>query len=181
LLTLSSADVKTMARVEAKADQQGWHPEVTLLGAAGYDNTLFTLAGSNAALENAYLYLPTSMYLGEDRNDVPEVDLFVNWMQQTNPGANIDLFTVYGWVSAELFVQALKAAGPQATRARLMTALQQIDNFDANGMLSPGGPASKRPATCYIMVQVHDGKFVRIDSPAGTFRCDGTYVFREGG
>jgi ABC-type branched-subunit amino acid transport system substrate-binding protein len=180
LLTLSSADVKTMARVEAKANQQSWHPEVTLLGAAGYDNTLFTLAGSNAALENAYLYLPTSMYLGEDRADIPEVDLFQTWMQQTNPGANVDLFTVYGWASAEMFVQALKAAGPQATRASLLGALQQIDHFDGNGMLAPAGPASKTPATCFIMVQVHGGKFERVDSPAGQFRCDATYVYRPG-
>ena len=181
LLTLSSADVKTMARVEAKAAQQNWHPEVTLLGAAGYDNTLFTLAGGNAALEGAYLYLPTAMYLGEDRSDIPEVDLFVSWMQQTNPGANLDLFTVYGWASAELFVQALKAAGPQATRAGVLSALQQIDKFDANGILAPGGPASKTPAICYVMVQIHDGKFQRVDSPPGQFRCDGTYVVRPGG
>src|SRR5439155_22404879 len=104
LLTLSSADVKTMARVEAKANQQGWHPEVTLLGAAGYDNTLFTLAGSPDALEGAYLYLPTAMYLGEDRADNPEVDTFLTWQNNTHPGANADLFTVYGWVAAELFV-----------------------------------------------------------------------------
>ena len=181
LLTLSSADVKTMARVEAKAAQQGWKPEVTLLGAAGYDNTLFKLAGSNAAVEGAYLYLPTAMYLGEDRADIPSVDLFLTWMQQVDPSANIDLFTVYGWVSAELFVQALKAAGPQATRAGLMAALQQIDQFDGSAMLAPAGPASKTPAICYIMVQVHDGKFARVDSPAGQFRCDGTYVYREGG
>jgi hypothetical protein len=31
------------------------------------------------------------------------------------------------------------------------------------------------------MVQVHGGKFERVDSPPGAFRCDGTYVFREGG
>jgi hypothetical protein len=142
---------------------------------------LFTLAGSNDAVENAYLYLPTSMYLGEDRADVPEVDLFVSWMQQTNPGANIDLFTVYGWASAELFVQALKAAGPQATRASLLGALQQIDQFNANGLLAQAGPASKTPAVCYIMVQVHGGKFQRLDSPPGQFRCDGTYVYRPGG
>ena len=181
LLTLSSADVKTMARVEAKANQQGWHPEVTLLGAAGYDNTLFTLAGSNAAVEGAYLYLPTAMYLGEDRDQVPEVDQFLSWMEKTNPGANIDLFTLYGWTSAQLFVNALQAAGPQLTRAALMTALQQIDKFDANGILAESGPASKRPAVCYIMAQVHDGKFQRLDSPTPGFRCDGTYVFREGG
>ena len=181
LLTLSSADVKTMARVEAKANQQGWHPEVTLLGAAGYDNTLFTLAGSNDALEGDYLYLPTAMYLGEDRDQVPEVDQFVTWMNKTNPGANIDLFTLYGWASAELFVDAVKAAGPQLTRASLTSALQQIDKFDANGILAEGGPASKRPAICYIMAQVHDGKFQRLDSPPPGFRCDGTYAFREGG
>ena len=181
LLTLSSADVKTMARVEAKANQQGWHPEVTLLGAAGYDNTLFTLAGSNAAVEGAYLYLPTAMYLGEDRGQVPEVDQFLSWMDKTNPGANIDLFTLYGWTSAELFVEALKTAGPQLTRASLMSALQGIDKFNANGILAESGPASKRPAICYIMAQVHDGKFERLDSPAPDFRCDGTYVFREGG
>ena len=88
---------------------------------------------------------------------------------------------LYGWTSAELFVQALKAAGPQATRAGLMSALQQIDKFDANGILAQGGPASKTPAVCYIMVQVHDGKFQRVDSPPGGFRCDGTYVYRQGG
>ena len=121
------------------------------------------------------------MYLGEDRADIPEVDLFVSWMQQVDPSANLDLFTVFGWASAKLFVQALQAAGPQATRAGLLGALQQIDQFDAGGLLAPAGPASKTPAICYIMVQVHDGKFGRVDSPAGQMRCDGTYVYREGG
>jgi len=181
LLTMSSADVKTMGRVEAKAQQQGWKPEVTLLGAAGYDNTLFTLAGSDDALEGDYLYLPTAMYLGEDRQDIPEVDTFLTWMNNVAPGANVDLFTVYGWASAELFVQALKDAGPQATRAGLMASLQKIDQFDGNGMLAPAGPASKTPATCYIMAQVHSGKFERVDSPPGQFRCDGTFFFRQGG
>ena len=181
LLTLSSADVKTMGRVEAKAQQQGWKPEVTLLGAAGYDKTLFTLAGSDDALEGAILYLPTALYLGEDRQDVPEVDNFLTWLDKVAPGANVDLFTAYGWTSAELFVQALKDAGPQATRAGLTAALQKIDQFDANGMLAPAGPASKTPPTCYVMAQIHGGKIERLDTPAGQYRCDGTYVYRQGG
>ena len=150
-----------------------------MLGAAGYDNTLFTIAGSNAAVEGAYLYLPTAMYLGEDRADIPEVDLFLTWLKHTHPDANVDLFTVYGWVAAELFVKALQAAGPQATRAGLLGALQQVDQFDANGLLAPGGPASKTPPICYIMVQVHDGKFQRLDDPPAGYRCDGTYVYRN--
>jgi hypothetical protein len=116
------------------------------------------------------------MYLGEDRGSVPEVDLFLEWLNRTHPGANVDLFTAYGWESARLFVQALQAAGPQATRAGLIGALKQIDQFDGNGMFAPGGPASKTPPVCYVMVQAHDGKFERLDSPG--FRCDSTYVYR---
>lgn len=181
IIALQSADVKTMGRVLAKAAQQDYRPAVRLLGAAGYDNTLFTIAGSNAAVEGATLYLPTAMYLGEDRADVPEVDLFLTWLDRVSPGANVDLFTVYGWVSAKLFVQALEASGPQATRAGMLAALQSIDSFDAGALLAPGGPASKTPPTCYIMVTVRDGKFERMDSPTGAYRCDGSYVYREGG
>jgi ABC-type branched-subunit amino acid transport system substrate-binding protein len=181
LLTLSSADVKTMGRVLAKAQQQDFHPAVRLLGAAGYDSTLFTIAGSNDAVEGATLYLPTAMYLGEDSADVPEVARFNEWLQRVSPGANPDLFTLYGWTAAKLFVQALQQAGPQVTRANVMAALQKIDDFDADGILAPGGPASKTPPTCYVMVTVHDGKFQRMDTPAGQYRCDGTYVYRQGG
>ena len=169
-----------MARVEAKANQQGWHPEVTLLGAAGYDNTLFTIAGSNAAVEGAYLYLPTAMYLGEDRADIPEVDLFLTWMQKTNPGANIDLFTVYGWVSAELFVQALQAAGPQATRAEPARRAATDRQVRRERTPRAGGPASKTTADL-----LHHGADPRRQVPAprrppGAYRCDGTYVYRHG-
>jgi hypothetical protein len=112
---------------------------------------------------------------------VPEVDTFLTWLDKVSPGANADLFTVYGWASAELFVQALKDAGPQATRAGLMASLQKIDKFDANGLLAPAGPASKTPPTCYVMAQIHSGKVERVDTPPATYRCDGTYAYRQGG
>jgi len=121
------------------------------------------------------------MYLGEDRADVPEVDLFLTWVARTHPGSKPDLFSVYGWESARLFTQALQAAGPQATRAGLISALQQITAFDGAGMFAPGNPAGKVPPTCYVMAQVHDGQFQRVDTPTGTFRCDGSYFYREGG
>jgi hypothetical protein len=56
-------------------------------------------------------------------------------MHRTSPDANIDLFSIYGWSSAELFVQALRAAGPRATRAGLQAALRGIHKFDASGLL----------------------------------------------
>src|SRR6185369_9329819 len=84
LLILSSADVKTMARVESAAQTQGWHPQLTILGAAGYDPNLVPLAGA-AAVEGAWLFFPTAMYLGEDSAVIPEVALFQQWLKRTHP------------------------------------------------------------------------------------------------
>jgi hypothetical protein len=87
---------------------------------------------------------------------------------------------VYGWASARLFVQALEAAGPKATRAGVIAALKKIDDFDSNGLLAKTGPASKRPATCYAMVTIKGGKYQRLDPPSG-YRCDGQFTFAPGG
>ena len=96
-------------------------PEVTLLGAVGYDNTLHPRWAATMAREGAHFYSPTAMmYLGEDRNDIPEVDLFVRLMQTNLPGANLDLFTFYGQRPPSCSVQAPARPGPiAATRANL--------------------------------------------------------------
>ncbi|MBV8295921.1 MAG: ABC transporter substrate-binding protein [Acidimicrobiia bacterium] len=172
-LILVSADVKSIARIEQAADQQHWHPTFTLLGASAYDPTLLQLAQSQ--VEGVWLYIPAAMYLGEDRSWNKEVDLFNSWLARTHPGDPLDLFSVYGWESARLFVQALQAAGPQAKRTTLIAALKNIHQFDGNGMYPVGDPAGKGPPVCYIIVRVQGGKFTRVDDPPTGFRCDGQY------
>ncbi|HMC53304.1 MAG TPA: ABC transporter substrate-binding protein, partial [Acidimicrobiales bacterium] len=183
LLILIAADVKSIARIESKAAEQNFHPEITALGASAYDPLLIPLAGARA-LEGAYLYLPTAMYLGEDRGSNQEVDLFLTWLKKTHPNANPDLFTAYGWGSARLFVQALQAAGQanggKATRAGVIAALKNVHKFDSNGLMAVADPAAKAPPTCYVIVRVQGGKFVRVDDPPGAFRCDGQYFFAGG-
>src|SRR5438270_7816893 len=161
-LVLVSADVKGIARIAQQAKQQNFHPDLTILGASAYDPQLIPL-GTADALEGMHIYLPTAMYLGEDRGSSKEVDLFLTWLKKTHPNANADLFTVYGWTSARLFVQALQAAGPKATRSAVMAELRKINKFDSNGMLAPGGPASKTPPVCFVIIQAKGGKFVRVD------------------
>jgi ABC-type branched-subunit amino acid transport system substrate-binding protein len=173
LVVLIAADVKGIARIQQAAQQQNWHPEVWLLGASAYDSTYNALAGS--AGEGSLIYLPTAMYLGEDSGGIPEVGQFQTWMHRTHPDANADLFAAYGWASARLFVQALQAAGPRATRATLQAALKNTHQFNANGFLAPGDPAGKGPPVCYLMVKVSGGHFSRVDDPPNAYRCDGTY------
>jgi ABC-type branched-subunit amino acid transport system substrate-binding protein len=173
-LVLVSADVKGIARIMQQAKQQNWHPELTILGASAYDPQLIPL-GTADALEGVHIYLPTAMYLGEDRGTNKEVDLFLTWLKKTHPSANADLFTAYGWSSARLFVQALQAAGPQAKRATLLAALKNIHQFDSNGLLAPADPSGKGAAFCYVIVDIKGGKFVRAPDSASGYRCDGNY------
>ncbi|MEY2476142.1 MAG: hypothetical protein QOG87_1457 [Actinomycetota bacterium] len=177
-LFLLAVDVKAAARILKAAQSQGWKPDAVALGASAYDPQLVPLAGKEA-LEGVYMFLPTAMYLGEDRSANKEVDLFLTWLKKTHPGANPDLFTAYGWASARLFVQALQAAGPKATRAGVLAALKNVTEFDGNGLLAKGNPAAEQPPHCYILVRIADGKFNRLDSPPPGFRCDGSYFLKQ--
>jgi ABC-type branched-subunit amino acid transport system substrate-binding protein len=173
-LVLVSADVKGIARIAQQAKQQNWKPDLTILGASAYDPQLIPL-GTADALEGMHVYLPSAMYLGEDRGTNKEVDLFLTWLKRTHPSANPDLFTVYGWTSARLFVQALQAAGPQAKRSTLIAALKNIHQYDSNGILAPADPAGKGAAYCYVIVDIKGGNFVRAPDSASGYRCDGSY------
>ncbi len=94
-------------------------------------------------------------------------------MQKAHPGWKPDLYTLYGWASAQLFVQALRAAGPDPTRGKVLAALHHITSFDASGLLAPADPAHKVSPSCYIMVRIVDQKYERVaDPPGGGYRCD---------
>ncbi len=96
------------------------------------------------------------------------------WVHGLDPNFTIDLYTVYGWASAELYVDALKKAGPTPTQASHRAALKTETNFDADHMLAPANPAGKVPATCYVLAQIVNGEFQRVDMPKGSlYRCDG--------
>jgi ABC-type branched-subunit amino acid transport system substrate-binding protein len=179
MVLLVAMDVKAAARLMKAAEGQHWKPEITAMGASAYDPQLVPLAGASA-LENVWLYLPTALYIGEDRGVNKEVDLFQTWLKRTHPSAGADLFTAYGWASARLFVQALQAAGPRATRAGVIAALKNVHQFDSNGLLALADPAAKQPPTCYVMARINGGKFARVDDPPNGYRCDGAYFLKPG-
>jgi hypothetical protein len=88
---------------------------------------------------------------------------------------------VFGWASVRLLQQALMAVGPKVTRPAMLKALGNIHKFDSNGLLAPGDPAGKGPASCYIMEQVHNGKWQRFESPPPGYRCnDGPFYLIPG-
>ena len=120
-----------------------------------------------------------ALYLGSDAGMVPAVATFDHWYGIVFPGHQPDIYALYAWASAELFVQAVKAAGTPITRAGILAALGKITTFDADGLLAPADPATRTPPTCFLLAHVVDGQWKRIE-PASGFDCSGSYFTAPG-
>ena len=160
--------------------QQDYHP-VVVLGATAYTNTLVADAGGAANVDGDYLEQNQSLYLGGDKAVLPAVATFLHWVHVASPGFQPDLFTLYGWLSAELFSEGLKNAGHHPSRGSLLKALRAITTFDGNGIVGPSDPVTKALSNCYLMGQLVNGTFQRVDDPPVSgathgYRCDYAYI-----
>lgn len=143
---------------------------------ASYGTDLVPLAGSTA---NGML-LPTqqALFLGEDAKLIPEVGLFDKWIHKVDPKFGVASWGAAGWAAGMLFVQALKNAGHNPTRASLVAALNKITSFDAGGMIAPSNPAQNVPSPCWMLAEVVNQKIQRVSPPDPT---NGNYVCNPGG
>ena len=171
---MMAGEVGAFVRMAKAMKQQNFSVPFANWGANAYDPA-FVTSDAAPATNGAILDQQLAMYGGED--NLPEVQLFNKWLKQVDPGRKPDIFAAFGWESGRLFVQALTAAGPKPTRGGVTAELKKIDNFDGNGMLAPAGPASKRPSSCFMVINVQNGKFTRADPPSG-FICNQGDYFR---
>jgi len=171
-LDVTQANAATIARILVEAAQQGWRPKV-INAAAAYDSKFLSLLGGNTAVAEGVL-MPNqfAMMYGEDEATTPGVSTFLTALKKVRPSFAPDLFTVFGWVHAQLFVEALRAAGPNPTRRGLLDALRAIHEFDAGGLIAPSDPGAGKPATCWMLAQVRGGRFVRVLPPDKGFVCE---------
>ena len=88
-----------------------------------------------------------------------------------------DGFSLQAFASGLLFAetarQVVEKDGDNGlTRAALLSTVQGITKFDADGMLAPMNPGGRIVSRCYALSQVQNGKFVRVwPKKAGTFDC----------
>ncbi len=150
--------------------QENFKPALFSTSGVAYDSSYVPTAGS--AANGTYSDMQTALYAGEDAKVVPAVKLFDHWVKKVNPSAHLDVYGVYGWAAAEIFVQALKAAGKNPTRASLFAQLNKITSFNAGGLLATDNPAQKIPSQCWLLVKVSNGKWERTGpDPKSGFIC----------
>jgi ABC-type branched-subunit amino acid transport system substrate-binding protein len=190
VIAMRNAGVKVlfidqMAEVYASAllknlVQQNFHPLV-VLGAATYSTALIPAAGGPQAVNGSYFDQNASLYLGGDSSTIPAVAQFLHWVNVASPGFHADLFTLYGWLSAQLFAQALKNAGSNPSRGSILSALSKITTFNGGNIVTTSDPAARTTSNCYLVGQVLNSQWTRqnnppINSPTNGYRCDYSYV-----
>ncbi len=181
ILFLEQMPANYAAAVVKALNQQNFHP-VLVLGASTYSEELVPDSGGAAAIDGAYMEQNTALFLGEDEAGLPAVKTFLTWVQKASPGFHADLYTLYGWTSAELFSQALKAAGADPSRGSELAALRKITSFSAGNMLGTANPSARLPTNCYIIATIADGQYKRLDDPpldgpTHGYRCDQPFYY----
>ncbi len=181
ILFLEQMPYNYAAAVVQALNQQSFHP-VLVLGGSTYSEGLVPSAGGASAIDGAYMEQNTSLYLGEDKSSIPAISAFQTWIQKAAPGFKADLYTVYGWLSAELFTQALKDAGPHPSRGSILAALRTVHSFSGGNLVGTADPASGVPTNCYIIATIVHGRYERLDDPPASgpshgYRCDKPFYY----
>ncbi|MGF7236408.1 MAG: ABC transporter substrate-binding protein, partial [Frankia sp.] len=144
----------------AGARGEGAHLKV-ILSPTGYDQSLLTLFGKTFA--GVYLFVDFLPF----EEDPATHQAFLNAMATYSPQtqAPSGQAALSGWISADMFLRGLAAAGPCPTREGFISGLRSVRDYDAGGLLpeplnltTSFGQISR----CYTFLQVAaDGsKFV---------------------
>jgi ABC-type branched-subunit amino acid transport system substrate-binding protein len=171
---LTGVDWQDAAIFVQNAATQNWHPGLIFSGGPVYADQFISHAGGPAVANGIMIGQGFPLYLGEDASKLPADKLFLKYTKQVSSSWVPDLYTLFGWASAQLFVQALQAAGPHPTRGAVIAQLKKITNFDASGMVSPTNPAAKKPSGCFMVATIKNGKFVRV-MPKSGFDCNTSF------
>src|SRR5215217_1417141 len=161
-----SGESQNLVRLMEALQQQNFRPEVVQFDAVAYNQGFLRQAGEAAE----GVLIPLNVALLEEADGNPEMQKYLEWLERTVPGARPDIFGIYSWSAGLLFVEALEQAG-EADREAVLSALEDIHQWDGNGLHAPTDPGAGIPANCFVMVQVHDGKFERVHPDSG-FDCD---------
>lgn len=160
----STAQFVRLAQAMKAAD---FTPKVYLLDPSAYNKDYPAQAGSDAKGTDVYLnFVPF-----EDAKSSPEMELYLSYLQQVDPGAEPGFFGVFAWSAARLFVQEAIKLGGKLTRASLVSAIRGVDNWTSNGLTAPQHVGSKTISPCWRFLQWSGSAWAPIDGTA--YQCPG--------
>ena len=163
---ITVAEVNAMSNLAKAFESVGYFPKVPFYGAQVYGQKFLQLAGKAAEGTRVGLIFA----IPEDAANNPAVGALSTWYGRTAPGADLDFFSVSAWLAADMFVSALRAAGPDPTQAKIVAHLKTLTNYTGGGLVGGINPAQKKPSKCFNVIEVKGGKWVKT-FPAKGFQC----------
>jgi branched-chain amino acid transport system substrate-binding protein len=156
--TIAALDPYSYLKLMQAMQRANFKPPKGLL-AAGLDKGVFQDAYRNTGLlQGAHSLVPFMSPYVYGSN--PTVADYMGTVQHYYPAQvkNLDIYTQIAWTAAMVFVEAVKRAGPDLTRATLLQALNSIQNFDT-GWSRPlsYGPGVHDPNRCFRYMAYQDG------------------------
>jgi hypothetical protein len=111
------------------------------------------------------------------------LETFKEWMEET--GGEISEPAMYGWINADTAYEALKAAGEDFDRAKVIAAAnEELTEYTAGGLVPPidyskqhepptveDPAAHSGPYDCGAILQVTDGEFEVVGDAAEPWSC----------
>jgi ABC-type branched-subunit amino acid transport system substrate-binding protein len=155
-------------RLAQAMQQQGFKPDMFLLDPTGYSSDYVQSGGS--AVDGTVVYLDSQMF--EDASTNPEMQTYITWLHRVaGSDAQPSYFGVYAWSAMRLFAQTAEKIGPDLTRAKMLAALAQVDNWTGNGLHGPQHVGRRVSAECLHFIQLRGGTWHKLQPTDATFDC----------
>ncbi len=145
-----------MVGLQKAAADQDFDPVVEL-EANFYNRSYPEQAGS--AADGSFIRL--TQWPFEEAADNPAQAAYLEALEAAVPGAEPELLGVQAWSAALLFATAVDALGDDVTREGLAAELATVTEWDGGGLHGVTNPAENTPSSCFIVMRVADGGFVR--------------------
>jgi hypothetical protein len=164
-----------MIKMRKEANAQGGTPTVKVWSCSAACYTPNFLEAGGKDVEGTYVALGFLPY--EDAGSNASLDAYLAAIGGVKKATS---WGAAAWAGADEFKlvadQIVAQDGPNAlTRAKLIDGLKNLKGFDDNGFFAPRDQG--QPPTCFIMMQVQNGKFVRIKpTEKGQFDCNPDYL-----
>ncbi len=103
------------------------------------------------------------------------LDNYLKWIDKI-PGAKKGEISLGGWLAADMLYRGIAMAGPDFTREKVISNLNQVTNWNADG-ITPGWDwtivhEAPMPVSCQSFSKILDGKFVpQFTEPKKPFVC----------
>jgi ABC-type branched-subunit amino acid transport system substrate-binding protein len=153
-IVAACVDVNGMGAIAREMRKQNFN--ATMYLPDGYYDQIKTDPNFNGS------YVLTFFTPLETKNPPPGLRDFLTWMKKRN--APVSEISLSGWISADMLVTGIKAAGKDFTRSKVVAALNGMTDYSANGILPPIdwtiAHTDKWNPGCAAYSVVRNGKFV---------------------